>query len=217
MQIKTTSVAVAAVFVSLQIAAIYRSNAQPAYVAGRWSDACPCDVPCPCWRTSRASARVCLNVHVFHIRTDESSASNIARLGFVLLMKPKAAYGAPSPSTLYIDSVVPMQQVVEVENLVRQTFGDLQTVRLPIRFSENHLIQSVEIPGVLDYKVRRGREAPTGDVANYLYSWLSKPVQGVALDVRYQEPGREAIHYSGTNSISAEFRLEKVPNADRNH
>jgi hypothetical protein len=212
-QIKAVPILLATVLLGLPGAAARRPNVEPTYILGKWSDACPCHIPCPCWRTSRASARVCLNVHVFRITRDESSDSNLAGLTFVVLMKPNAAYEDPSPRSLYIDSGVPTQQAAEIESLVERLFGRLQSVRAHIRFSEDHDIQRVKISGVLDYKVRTAGAGPAEEVRKYMYTWLSKPVQGVALDVRYKEPGHEPIHYSGTNSISAEFRLEKPPSA----
>jgi hypothetical protein len=120
-------------------------------------------------------------------------------------MKPKKPYDAPSPDTLYIDSALPTLQIARIERLVARVFGDVRTMRTPVRFSDDD--QGLEIPGVLQYAVRRGTTSPPDEVANYLYVWLSKPVQDIALNVQYNEPGHLAIRYSGTNSLSAEFRL----------
>jgi len=124
-------------------------------------------------------------------------------------MIPRFAYVAPSPDTLYIDPAIPTAQAKEIEELVTQNFGSSKTIRLPIRFRQEHSVRTVEIPGLLTFRVLVTGNTISQDVADFLYPWLFNPVQGRALDVRYKGAGREPIHYVGTNAISAEFRMEK--------
>jgi len=182
-------------------------NARAGFIVGQWSDACPCKIPCPCWRTRRSSSPNCVNVHVFRITDDESAGTNLAGSVFVLLQIPRSAYAAPSPETLFLDRLTPADKSVAIETLIRSYFGAVKTVRVPLRFSENEHGQSVQIPGVLTYRVRPLREPPLQTVADYLYPWLSDPIQGVAVEVTYRVPGHKTIRYSETNSIFAQFRL----------
>ncbi len=113
-----------------------------------------------------------------------------------------------SPVALFIDPSISDSKSAGIRSLVTKYFGQVDIVRLPLRFSESHSSASVEIPGVLTYTVRSLGEPPAPAVKDYLYPWLVNPMQGVVLKVGYKAPGQKTIHYSGTNSLLAEFRMQ---------
>lgn len=191
----------------LQSGSIESPNLGRGYLSGLWSDACPCKIPCPCWRTNHSSAPECINVHVFRITHDEASGLNLSGSEFVLIAAPKSLYAAPTPVRLFIDPSVSDSKLAGIKSLITRYFGPIEIVRLPIRFSESDHSQSVEIPGMLTYTVRSLGEPPAPTVKDYLYPWLVNPMQGVVREVDYNAPGHKAIHYSGTNSLLAEFRM----------
>jgi hypothetical protein len=105
---------------------------------------------------------------------------------------------------------MPNWQATSIEQLVTRTFGEVKPVRLPLQFRQKNLVeQRIEVGNALVYDVRSTENPPSPNVAKHLYPWLFKPMQGLALAVSYKEPGHEEIHYSGTNSLFAEFRLER--------
>jgi hypothetical protein len=158
----------------------------PDYVSGSWTDACPCRVPCPCWRTGRSSASECVNLHVFNVTYDSSQDTNLNRARFILLNIPMSTHRAPRPQTLFIDLHTDDRRTTLIKAMVSQYFGEVEVRRVPIDFSQQTHSQTVSIPGVLEYQVQFLDElSPLPEVANYLYPWLSKPVQGVTSKVEY--------------------------------
>lgn len=71
-------------------------------IAGVWSDACPCKIPCLCWRSKPKVLR-CVNVQVFHIDHGFYDGINLAGATFVLVSSADDNLSAPTPKILYVD------------------------------------------------------------------------------------------------------------------
>lgn len=182
----------------------------PDYVSGSWTDACPCRVPCPCWRTGRSSAPECVNLHVFYVTHDSSQDANLKNARFILLNIPTSTYHAPTPQVLFIDLHTDDRRATLIKAMVKKYFGEVEVRRVPIDVNQQTRSQTANIPGVLDYQVQFPDEAtPLPEVRTYLYPWLSNPVQGLTFKVEYTSLDGKKVSYSGTNSIKAIFRMKK--------
>ena len=62
---------------------------------GVWSDACPCKIPCPCWKTQTANVVRCVNPQVFHITKGHFGSHDLSGVTFVLVGLPNRNYGPP--------------------------------------------------------------------------------------------------------------------------
>jgi Protein of unknown function (DUF1326) len=185
-------------------------DVRPDYVSGLWTDACPCKVPCPCWRTGHSSAPDCVNLHVFYITHDTGLDSNLNEARFILLNIPVSSHNAPAPQALFIDLHTDDRRSTLIKALVSEYFGDVEVRRVPIDVSQQMHSQTASIPGVLDYQVQFPDEvSPIPEVADYLYPWLSKPVQGLTFKIEYTSLDGKKVRYSGTNAIKANFRMKR--------
>jgi hypothetical protein len=176
-------------------------------VSGFWSDACPCKIPCPCWRTGHSSAPKCLNLHLYRILQDDSETANLRGLQFVVLESPDAPYAAPVARTVFVDSLTSDGQIIALTGLAEKYLGHVQFVRQHLVFRETRGNQRLEIPDLLSFNIEISNSPPQNEVSNFLYSWLKNPKQGVASEVWYGPAGQEAIKYSGTNALTAEFHM----------
>src|SRR5882724_8849943 len=84
-------------------------------VSGVWSDSCPCRVPCPCWKTGKASANKCVNVQVYQAHSFGLQKENTL---FVLVGVPKHPYGAPEDYSLYVDPHVTKDNLDQLKDLL---------------------------------------------------------------------------------------------------
>lgn len=188
---------------------------QSDYVEGKWSDACPCKVACPCWKTKRSSSQLCVNVQVFQVTSDSSSSNKLTGSRFVLLNLPDDSYQAPRADTLFIDVTLPDSKSAQIESLVKNTFGTFKVVRVPIEIMERDSRLNVRVAERLRYEAETDGKAPAQEVIEHLYPWLHNPEQGytVSADIKYGRDNKESIQYSRSNSIFAKFRMLK-PNAE---
>lgn len=180
----------------------------PDFIEGVWSDVCPCSIPCSCWHTHRSNAPRCLNFHVFKVIHGMYGGTDLSGATFVLLNLPASAFQAPSPRTLFIDQGLSEQKAIAIEGLIGKYFGPTHTRRAPIDFREHSSRQEVTIPGILSFGISLDSSLDLSDqVSEDLYPWLFNPKQGIAYHVSYLPLGQEPIRYSGTNAISASFRI----------
>jgi len=187
---------------------------------GKWSDACPCTIPCPCWKKSRANARRCLNVQVFHVDEGYFEDRNLSGLTFVLVGIPSEDYDTPelyrgyasSPLTVdYIESLfatvfhLPLARGAKAVSSVAEQITN-----------EGH---SVDVPDLLSYRIGPGDgvEKPDADVGRYLYPWIRDARQWRVREVRYYSQGGDII-YSGTNALAGTFLIGSESNgSNRSH
>jgi hypothetical protein len=178
---------------------------------GAFSDACPCRIPCTCWRTSKANVERCFNVHVYSVKPGPNAGSKARNSTFVFIGIPTRPYEAPAPYKLFVDESAPAKVVGQMSAFFYNNYGISSTVieRVPIQANVSQNSHSVIIPGVLTYKVSPSDKSLAPEVRDFLYPWLHRPQQWEVRQVRYTS-GSDNTDYSGTNSVSAEFRIPTV-------
>jgi hypothetical protein len=170
----------------------YRSD----LISGVWSDACPCLVPCGCWRTQRSAAVKCVNLHVFKVQRGTYEDVDLTGSVFVLLNLPTEAHAAPKANTLFVESSASPRQREAIEALVSNYFGPVPSKSVVIKFSQDGHGQKAVIPGLLNYKIKFREMSPADEVKDYLYTWLYDAKQGTTLEVTYTPPGQKEVRYS---------------------
>src|SRR5260370_14824530 len=100
-------------------------------MSGLWSDACPCHVPCLCWRTGSSSSPNCFNVNLYRITQDESHTTNLRGSQFVVIESSDAPYAAPFPQTVFVDSSASPDQVRVITSLAEKYFAHAKVIRHP--------------------------------------------------------------------------------------
>jgi len=179
-------------------------------VTGQWSDACPCRMPCPCWRSARANVDRCTNVHVISLDGGTYRGAGMQGAVFVLVAESAEIGSAPTPRKLYVEKRETSARVRSIEALARRLYGDgwsTEAVDMSAQFRWKE--QEVEIPDVLLFRVV-SPEPPLRlerVVRDYLYPWLYDAEQWVAERVEYSsgDGGRE--RFSGTNAVRARVRI----------
>jgi|HubBroStandDraft_1064217.scaffolds.fasta_scaffold71271_1 hypothetical protein len=175
---------------------------------GTWSDACPCKIPCPCWRTQRANVPRCLNVQLYAPSVAmEKAKQNVV---FVLVGSPTTQYGSPSNFSLYVDKGMPTSTLEFMRGFFADNYGIAPHTEkiVSINASLSRDSESVEIPDLLAYKVSASSQMLDVNVEKYLYPWLTNPRQWVSSSVTYKSNGKTE-EYEGTNSLSANFDLNQ--------
>jgi hypothetical protein len=175
------------------------------YLSGTWSDACPCKIPCSCWKTLRSSASLCVNFQVFKIEDGVYDGEDLAGVVFVVLNEPGASGEAPLPHTVFLPNLEKNKSAA-LEKAVNDLLN-LRTARVvhsAIKHVLNHNEQKVEIPGILKYDIYVNGNYPSKDVSDHVYSWLSNPKQGHTKSVIYLPDG---VKYSKTNALFARFKI----------
>ena len=190
---------------------IYAQNGRlgATYISGTWSDACPCNIPCPCWKRHESSARMCVKFHVFRIRNGSYDGVDLSGSVFVLMNSPKGLRQAPVADTLFVDTD-DARKAAAIENSLKRLFAFTppKVLRTSIQYYESGKKQRVSIPGLLSYNVSFERERRlSDDVSENLYNWLSNARQGSVESVVYSSAVGEIVKYANTNAISAEFRI----------
>lgn len=186
-----------------------RGDTRRPAVSGTWSDACPCAIPCTCWRDGKASVAQCLNIQMYAMESAENSPSKSAPV-IVLVGLPLAAFQIPQAQKIYVDERIPKQASERMVGLLRRAYGiaqlEVQEVKMVTEISRRRHI--VRIPGLLRYEVELGTRPISDDVAGYLYDWLHDPAQWRTVNVEYSGTDGK-IAFAGTNAISASFRIDE--------
>lgn len=179
--------------------------------SGTWSDACPCKIPCSCWRSERASVARCLNVQIYAPRMTDGGISAKHGPVFVLVGVPAAPYLSPSSFSLFIDARMPKSTIEFMSDFFEDNYGiQPGTGRIvPIKTALRPDSQSVKIPGILNYEVRLSSQDVDADVRQFLYPWLDRPQQWETRAVSYTSTAGKVDKFSGTNALSAGFNLGK--------
>lgn len=131
------------------------------HIIGLWSDACPCQIPCPCWKSGKANASLCVNVQLYAISQAVLNGVATRDLQFVLVAMPTGPHGISIPRRAYVDSGVPGEKVRTMTKLIEMMYGvSVQVIRRKVHISTSSEKHEVTIPGVLTYKSKasqRGR------------------------------------------------------------
>lgn len=182
-------------------------------IYGRWTDACPCKIPCPCWKTQKSSAKSCVNFQVFRIRAGLSDGLSMAGSIFVLESKPQREGEAPTPMILFVEPVDTQRQRAIAAIVKRLGFDSPRVVPAKISYHATRDTQSVSLGGILWYQITFDpNRVLASEVSENLYPWLFNGRQGVVLSVVSLPHSGHAVEYSGTNALSADFRLRMAGN-----
>ena len=182
------------------------------YISGTWSDACPCEIPCPCWQKHEPSVQRCVNFHVFRIQNGSYHDVDLSGSVFVLLNLPTEPWHPPAPDTLFVDAN-DSKKAAAMANAFKIlfSFAPPKVLRTPIEYAISGRKQRVSIPGLLSYAVSFEHEQTLSPATSQnLYSWLSNARQGSVDSVVYSPTAGEEVKYSNTNALFAEFRI-RVP------
>jgi hypothetical protein len=175
-------------------------------ISGNWSDACPCSVPCPCWRTGRANGPHCWNVQVFQLEKP------LTRRETLILVGSSEGYWAPSQYILYTDKTADDSGIRKLSGFFEANYGvDVRASRrAEIRDESSRGQLRIEIPGILKYYIEPSPATPlSGTVRDYLYSLVAKPAQWKTRLVKYQSRESEStIEYKRTSSLIGELHLD---------
>ncbi len=187
-------------------------NQQSYEAEGVWSDACPCKIPCPCWRTGQSNVARCINVQMFHVRSGLFQGKDIAGLTFLLVGMPDAEYERPIFDKAYAQSGPGANSfdAVLLQNLfgVQARSGVQVVSNMKVRLEPS--FQRADVHGLLQYDVGspRGHVIQLShEVGDYLYPWLRDAKQWETRKVSFRLDG-STLSYHGTNSIVGEFRVE---------
>jgi Protein of unknown function (DUF1326) len=105
-------------------------------ISGEWSDACPCGIPCHCWKHGISSARRCVNFHVFRVESGLFKGVDLTGTVFVLLNVPRTPGEAPSANTLIVDANSKKSALIESGFQQMFGFAPPNIVRAQIRYSK---------------------------------------------------------------------------------
>jgi len=182
---------------------------QSSAIVGSWTDACPCPIVCPCWKSHKSSARSCINFHVFHIESGRFHGVDLQASTFVLVNSPLVLGDAPAPDTLITQTADPEKvRILQEGVLLWFGFAPPKTLRATIAYRETASEQEITIRNLLSYKIRFNQRQPISfDVSDYLYPWLFDARQGIAKSVVYSPAGQSAVRYSHTNALRGRFRI----------
>src|SRR5581483_5572490 len=195
----------ALVFVVVVLVTTNGSHSATAGFSGTWSDACPCTIPCMCWKEKKASVPDCFNVQVFKIDRGSYRGVKIGGSSFVLVGTSGKPYSAPSATTLIIDKRLDKRRALAIEEFISRQFGQVKVLRLPLVVVEKPGIQKATVSGVLFYAVHLSKnDTVSADVANFLYPWLNEARKGVSGNVLYSTDSNR-VSFSGTNALTEEL------------
>jgi hypothetical protein len=181
----------------------HRPTVTSGVFAGNWSDSCPCNVPCPCWKHKKSNAERCVNVQAYIFNWDSAKPK-----AFILVGVPASPHLAPSDYILYVDSSIPDSLVTATLPFFASQYGIFESnVRKAIvKITTSRRNQTITIPSILSYRIESGRNTPVdSSVSEFLYPWLSQPEQWVSKSIAYRGPDGESIGYHNTNALSAKF------------
>jgi hypothetical protein len=181
----------------------------PKKPSGAWSDACPCKIPCSCWRSERANVARCVNVQVYAPKLADGGEGTKHGPVFVLVGVPATPFLSPSSFSLFIDARMPKSTVDLMSDFFEDNYGIQPGTGkiVPIKTALYPDSQTVKIPGALSYQVRLLSEDVDPNVKEYLYPWLGEPRQWRTRAVHYTSSAGKVDKFSGTNALSAGFNL----------
>lgn len=186
----------------------YNLSQSVTIVSGEWSDACPCKIVCTCWSHKRSTTASCINLQVFRFHA-RGAEQPIFESTAVLLNTPISPFDAPRPDTLYIDRSSASQSP-QIVSFFKSRFhlwprNGVRLVPITSEFAADR--QYVSIAGILDYKIKRENGLLLDDdVRNSMYSWLSRPEQWRAANVKLRI-GDQETSYAGSNALHAQLEL----------
>lgn len=175
---------------------------------GVWSDACPCRIPCPCWRNQNANVVRCVNPQVFHITKGHFGGHDLSGVTFVLVGLPNRDYGPPDFYRAYgsMKDIPTADLFATVFQLPLERGTEAISVPQVKLSDSSHFIR---IPNLLTYDV--GANVYDGPLSpeldGYLYPWLRDAKQWTVRRVEYGS-GAERISYAGTNSLTGRFKIK---------
>lgn len=180
------------------------------YLKGEWSDACPCKVPCPCWKTGQSSVEKCTNFHLYLIPEGRYAGKTLRNTAFVVVNVSHVSRGRPLPTVSYIELGASPVERTAVSAFLREVYpgAHIPLHRKSIKFKSTATKHLATISGLLTYEVAfpnaGSSKKPVESVSSYLYPWLSEPQQGETTRVAFQG-NRSNVKYSGTNALRARF------------
>lgn len=183
------------------------SEVDPAAI-GLWTDACPCPIPCTCWRTKRAGTKQCLNVQVFFLSQGAHRGRELQPMAIVLINISGRDFGSPVPLIAYVDNSIDDEGLDFATALLAarglMPSAGVHRKKLTSRVTKDSI--TVGVGDILDYKIATTtHSAPERNVKDHLYPWLTEPEQWVAEGVRLHLAEIDAS-YRGTNALAARLK-----------
>lgn len=72
-----------------------QTNHPTEIVEGSWTDVCPCDIPCTCWKTYKSTTDRCVNFHIFRVDRGAYESADLAGAIFIVMSIPSTPYESP--------------------------------------------------------------------------------------------------------------------------
>ena len=125
-------------------------------LAGHYAEACSCDAGCPCVYGSSATMGHCHAALAFNITQGNYGKTDLSGLTFVSTME----MGKGTWAAYYLDDKSTPEQRRALEVIFKGLLGqfikeDLGVKAVPIAFTSDDKIRSVEIPNVLRFSVEK--------------------------------------------------------------
>jgi hypothetical protein len=185
-------------------------------VAGLWSEACPCNPPCPCWTGKKPTFDHCENVQVYQIEKGHYGATPLDGLTVVVAwVSPEneimdQAANRSNLLAFYVDRSTTAAQRQAIENIwrnhvlkgVKAARGELRALKMKATIKRDHA--TVTIPGILAYEVKEWRDNPV-EIKD---ATLSDFRQGASVAFRYSDFGLN-WNNPGKHAMFATFRSNR--------
>lgn len=192
-------------------------------VEGRWTDACSCAIPCPCWKKEVPTLGHCSEMFFFHIDKGHYGATKLDGIDVVQIASSAEGKSTSQSrkdrdyqlSNLYISKSLSPEQATAVESIfTRLAFSGpiakkSATKRVDVQAKVSDDRCKVEIPGILtaDVKAQKlgdGRPAPFPYNTTAVYPYLGPGTQAESVVFEFHDDGL-SWKLSGRNGNFANF------------
>lgn len=118
-----------------------QTNHPTEIVEGSWTDVCPCDIPCTCWKTYKSTTDRCVNFHIFRVDRGAYESADLAGAIFIVMSIPSTPYESPDPAILYVDKSLSPKKIMAIRRLVANYYRrDLPIEAVPVKFETQNSI-----------------------------------------------------------------------------
>ncbi len=197
------------------------SQAAPAWaVSGLWSEACPCNPPCPCWNGRIPTFGHCENIQTFQITKGQYGDVRLDGVIVVVAwVTPEGelmgeSIGRSRLFAIYVDASTTEAQRDAVNRLWRSAYfsgvkaarGELKVVAMKADIRPNYV--QISIPGVLAYEVKESN----GKAVDLKRTTRADFRQGVSVRFRYSDFGVK-WDYPGKHAMFGTFQAQSQQTA----
>ncbi len=201
--------------------AVAQTKTAPAWeVSGLWSEACPCNWPCPCWYGQKPTFDHCENIQVFKI--DKGHYGDVpldAVVVVVAWVTPEGEVMSKSADrsklfALYVDPSTTRAQRDAVDKIWRGSYfdgvkasrGEMRTATISSDIRRDYA--KVAIAGILTYEAKGVKSNPP-DLKRTILSNLR---QGMSIALGYSDYGLK-WDYPRKHAMFGDFQMQSSSGA----